>query len=63
MRARGERLAAVNRTHGHDDGNVTDLEVTDTMLHRDRQDVVLISGLLRTCGQHVQSAWVLGVVE
>ena len=60
MCACGERLTAVNCADGHDDGNVTNLEVTDAMLHRDREYIVLISGLLRTLGQHLQRAgcWV-----
>ena len=63
MCARGERLTAVNCADGHDDGNVTNLEVTHAMLHRDRENIVLISGLLRTLGQHLNCAGVLGVVE
>jgi hypothetical protein len=63
MCAGGERLTAVNCADGHDDGCVTDLEVADAMLHRDRQDIVLISGLLSTLGQYLECAGVLGVVE
>ena len=59
MCARGERLAAVNCTDGHNDSDVTDLKVAHAMLHRDRQNIVLIGGLLRTFGQHVHCAWVL----
>jgi hypothetical protein len=63
MCARGERLTAVNCPDGHNDSKITDLEVTDTMLHRNRQDIVLISGLFCTFGQHIQCAGMLGVVE
>ena len=63
MCAGGERLTAVNCADGHDDGDVTDLEVADAMLHRDRQDIMLISGLLGTLGQYLECAGVLGVVE
>jgi hypothetical protein len=63
MCARGERITAVNCPDGHNDSKVTDLEVTDTMIHRNRQNIVLISGLFCTFGQHIQCAGMLGVVE
>ena len=60
MCACGERLTAVNCADGHSDGNVTNLEVTHAMLHCDRENIVLISGLLRTFGQdlHALGCWV-----
>ena len=63
MCARGERLAAMNCTDGHNDSDVADLKVAHAMLHRDCQNIMLIGGLLGTLGQHVHCAWVLGVIE
>ena len=61
--ARGQRLTTVDCPDCHDYGNVADLEVAHAMLHRDREHIVLISGLLSTLGQHVNCAGMLGVVE
>jgi hypothetical protein len=61
--ARCECLGTMDCTDGDDNGWVADLEVADTMLHGDRQDVVLIGSLLGTPGKQVQSAGMLGVVE
>jgi hypothetical protein len=58
-----KRLTAVDRADSHNDGDVANLQVTHAMLHRDRENIMLISGLLRTLGEHVQGAGVLGVVE
>ena len=63
MCARRERLTAMNRTDRHNDRDVADLQVTYAMLHRDREHVMLICGRLRTLGQDVDCAGVLGVVE
>jgi len=63
MCARGERLAAMNCTDSHNYSDVADLEMAHTMLHRYRQNIMLLGGLFRTCGQHVHCARVLGVIE
>ena len=53
----------MNRTDGHNDRDVADLEVAHAMLHRDSEHIMLICGLFRTPSQHVHCAGVLGVVE
>ena len=63
MCAGGERLTAMNCTDGHNDSDVADLKVAHAMLHCDRQNIMLIGGLLRTLGQRVHCAGVLGVIE
>jgi hypothetical protein len=63
MCARGERLTAVDGADRYHDRNVANLEMTNAMLHRNRQNIMLISGLFSALGQHVQCAGVLGVVK
>jgi hypothetical protein len=38
-----ERLTAVDRADSHNDGDVANLQVTHAMLHRDRENIMLIS--------------------
>ena len=63
MCARGERLPAVHGADRYHDRKVADLEMTNAMVHRNRQNIMLISGLFSALGQHVECAGVLGVVK